>query len=75
VSATEVVEQFRKLSADERRKVIEQLREEFACLEPELTSEDLAELDRRAEDALKNPGSGIPLEQIEAEMKQRFGWT
>ena len=36
--------------------------------------EQTAELDRRLADFEKNPHAGIPLEQVKAEMHQRFGW-
>jgi putative addiction module component (TIGR02574 family) len=69
MSATEVVEQSRKLPLKEQFEVLERLREEF---EPELTPEQIAELDRRAEDALKNPGRGIPAEQLFAEIEEQL---
>ena len=72
MSATEVIEQFRKLSAEEQREVFQQIRNNFSDFDDELTPEQIAELDRRAEDALKHPGRGKPAEQVFAEIQKRF---
>ena len=69
MSATQVLEQIHKLPFEEQREVFEQLRDEF---DDELTSEQIAELERRAEDALKNPGRGKPVEQVFAEIEERL---
>ena len=69
MSATQVLEQINRLPFEEQREVFEQLREKF---DDELTPEQIAELERRAEDALKNPGRGKPVEQVFAEIEQRL---
>ncbi|HEY2081901.1 MAG TPA: addiction module protein [Verrucomicrobiae bacterium] len=71
MSATEFVEQFRKLPPEEQREVFEQIREEF---DDELTPEQIAELERRAEEFRKNPQTGIPWEQVRDEARKRFGF-
>ena len=69
MSATQVLEQLDKLPFEEQREVFEQLREKF---DSELTPEQIAELDRRAEDALRNPGRGKPVDQVFAEIEERL---
>ena len=69
MSATQVLEQVEKLPFEEQREVFEHLREKF---DDALTPEQIAELDRRAEDALKHPGRGTPIEEVSAEIKKRL---
>ena len=69
MSATQVLEQVEKLPFEEQREVFEHLREKFDDV---LTPEQIAELERRAEDALKNPGRGKPVEQVFAEIEERL---
>ena len=69
MSASEIVEQFRKLPFEEQLEVFEQLRDE---LDDELTSEEIAELDRRAERALAHPEHCRPLEDVVADIEKRF---
>jgi putative addiction module component (TIGR02574 family) len=69
MSATQVMEQVEKLPFEEQREVFEHLREKF---DDELTPEQITELERRAEDALKNPGRGKPVEQVFAEIEERL---
>jgi putative addiction module component (TIGR02574 family) len=72
MSAIEVVEQFRKLPAAEQREVFEQIREVINDFDDELTPEQIAELYRRAEDALRNPGRGVPWEQLRDETLLKY---
>ena len=57
----QVSEQLERLPFEEQREVFEQLRDKFG---DELTPEQIAELDRRAEDALRHPGRGTPIEEV-----------
>ena len=74
MSAVEILEQIRRLSPEEQYEVAEKIWEEFGDFDDELTREQAAELDRRLAAFEKNPHDGIPLEQVKAEMRQRFGW-
>jgi len=69
MSAAQVLEQINKLPFEEQYEVFAHLRDEF---DPKLTPEQVAELERRAEDALKNPGRGKPVEQVFAEIEERL---
>jgi putative addiction module component (TIGR02574 family) len=70
MSATDILAKARELRPEERREIAEALLDD---LESEESPEFLAELKRRAEDALRNPGDCIPWEQVEAELKKRSG--
>jgi putative addiction module component (TIGR02574 family) len=63
------MEQVDKLPFEEQREVFEKLRNRF---DDELTPKQIAELERRAEDALKHPGRGTPIEDVSAEIKKRL---
>jgi len=69
MSATQVLEQLDKLPFEEQREIFERLREKF---DEELTPEQLAELDRRAERALAHPERCRPLDDVVADIEKRF---
>jgi putative addiction module component (TIGR02574 family) len=70
MSATQVLKKIRELPFEEQYEVFEQLRDDF---DPELTPEQIAELERRAADARAHPERGIPWETLRAEMFARYG--
>lgn len=74
MSATQILEQIEQMPRAEQQAMAEIIWEKFGALEDELTPEQSAELDRRLAEFEKNPRRGIPLKEVEAEMKQRFGW-
>ena len=76
MSATDLIEQMRPMPAEEKRAFVEQVWEEFGeelgWVDPELTPEQIAELDRRAERALAHPELCRPLDDVVAELERRF---
>ena len=73
MSATEILLQIRQLPPQEQREVFEQLRDDFD--DEELSPEQIAELDRRAEEALKHPERCRPLEDVVADIERKFRAT
>ena len=74
MSATEILEEMRRMPETERRELVETIEMEFCDFDDELTPEQIAELERRAEEFRKNPQSGIPWEQVQENARKRFGW-
>jgi putative addiction module component (TIGR02574 family) len=72
MSAMEILEQIEQLPLDEQHKVAEKVWEKYGDFDDTLTPEQIAELDRRAEDALKNPGRGTPWEELRDEMLLKY---
>jgi len=68
----DILKELRRMPEAERREFVEIIGLEFGDLNDELTQEQKAELNRRAEDALKHPGRGTPIEDISAEIRQRL---
>ena len=74
MKATEILAQIEHLPRAEQQAVAELVWERYGAFEGELTPEQTAELDRRLAEFEKNPRSGIPWYQVEAELNKRFGW-
>jgi putative addiction module component (TIGR02574 family) len=70
MSATKILEELRRMPENERREAVQQILDEFTEFDDDLMPEQVAELERRAEDARKNPGRGIPAEQVFAEIEE-----
>jgi putative addiction module component (TIGR02574 family) len=72
MSAEQILEEIRRMPEAERRDLVERIGGEFVDFDEELRPEQIVELDRRAEDALKNPGRGTPWEQLRAETLAKY---
>ena len=72
MSATEILEQIEKLPPEEQHEVAEKVWEKYGDFDDALTPEQVAELERRAEDALKHPGRGTPWEELRDEMLLKY---
>lgn len=72
MSATEILEQIEQLPPEQQHRVAGKVLEKYGDFDDTLTLEQIAELDRRAEDALKHPGRGTPIEEVSAEIKKRL---
>ncbi|HEY3855925.1 MAG TPA: addiction module protein [Verrucomicrobiae bacterium] len=71
MSATEILAKARELPPEERREIVEAL---LGDLELDESPEFIAELERRAEEARKNPDDSVPWEQVRANLKKKYGW-
>jgi len=69
MSAAQVLNLLEQLPVAEQREVFEQLRDKF---EDEATPGQIAEFERRGEALARNPQSGIPWEQVRAELRERI---
>jgi putative addiction module component (TIGR02574 family) len=76
MSPTEILKAAESLPLNERIKLAQDLWENVSGqgFDLDLTPEQAAELDRRLADFERNPHDGIPWEQVEADLNQRFGW-
>ena len=72
MSATEILEQIEKLPPKEQQEVAERILEKYGDFEDELTPEQIAELERRAEELRQHPERGIPWETVQAELHDRL---
>ena len=76
MSATEIFKAAKSLPLEDRIKLAQDLWESVAengC-DPDLSPEQVAELDRRLAEFEKNPREGIPWGHVEADLNKRFGW-
>ena len=79
MTVAEIIEQIRPLPAKGKQQVLESLWNEFQdeleTYDPDLSPEQIAELDRRAERALAHPERCRPLDDVVADIEKRFRAT
>ena len=73
MSAAQILEQIDQLPPDEQHAVAEKVWEKYGDFNDELTPEQIAELDRRAERALAHPERCRPLEDVIADLDKKYG--
>ena len=69
MSATEILQEFRRLSLEERCEVLQRIQEELA---DELPPQLLAQIEERAEKLRQHPEIGITWEKVRGELKERL---
>ena len=72
MSATEILEQIRRLPEAESRELVERIEDEFMAPKGELTPEQIIELERRATEALAHPETCRPMEDVFAEIEKKY---
>ena len=72
MSASEILAKARELRPEERWEIAEALLTDLEEIE---SPEFLAELERRAQDALQRPDDFVPLEQARREWQRKYGWS
>jgi putative addiction module component (TIGR02574 family) len=68
MSLTEILDEIPKLSFAERQELV---RRAIEVEDADLTPEEKAILDQRLEDFRRKPNSGIPADQLKAEVSRR----
>ena len=72
MSATDILEEIRRMPTEEQQKVAEKIWTEFGEFDAELTPEETVELDRRAEAALNQPTRGKRAEDVFIAIEDRL---
>jgi putative addiction module component (TIGR02574 family) len=78
MNAAEIIEQIRRLPKPEQLALIGQLWDEYGdevFPDPDLSPEQIAELDRRSKELHEHPERGIPAEKAFADIAKKFGFT
>lgn len=70
MSFTEVLHELPALTVSERQLLV---RRALELDEPGLSAEDEAVVERRLAEHRRNPGSAVPLEEMKARLRARFG--